>query len=133
MYLDEMELKASHLIRDRDTKFGRPFDLLFNAIGVDVTTLPIRSPNLNAYAERFVQTLQVECLDHFVVFGRKHLDYLLSEFVDYYHHHRPHQGIGNRLILRQGGEVCSQGEIDCEEKLGGLLKHYYRKAVRTGC
>ena len=84
---------------------------------------------MNSYAERFAQTLQVDCLDHFIILGKKHLDYLIQEFLEYYHKKRPHQGKGNELLIPPNSPRLTDGEIVCEERLGGLLKHYYRKAA----
>ena len=89
--------------------------------------LPPCSPNLNAYAERFIQTLKHECLSHFIVFGERHLNHLVDEFVDYYHTVRPHQGIENRTPIQSRDEPGS-GPVRCESRLGGVLKHYYRAA-----
>jgi putative transposase len=104
---------------------------------------PIRSPNLVALAERFVQTIKQECLDHFVVFGHKHMDLPCQEFKDYYHEERPHQGLENELVIKgsrtkklsksgaKRSEIVSIpiSEIRCKERLGGLLKSYSRKAA----
>ena len=90
--------------------------------------LAYRSPNLNAYVERFIQSIQVECLDHFLVFGEQHFDYLVSEYVTHYHEERPHQGLGNQLLSGQP-PPNDDGEIRCRTRLGGLLKHCYRAAA----
>ena len=66
-----------------------------------------------------IQTLQVECLDHFLVFGEKHFDYLVREYVEHYHTERPHQGVGNQLVLR--APPAGDGEVQCRTRLGGLL------------
>lgn len=130
MYCQFNGLEATHLLRDRDGKFPKIFDHTLRSGGVRVKKLPVRSPNLNAYIERFVQTLKHECLEHFVILGAKHLDYLAGEFVDYYHTRRPHQSMGNQPLLRLAdAESAEDGEVVCEERLGGLLKHYYRKAA----
>ena len=87
---------------------------------------------MNAYAERFVQTLRVECLDHFVVCGEKHLRYLVKEFVTHYHEERPHQGRGNVPLTIADDLPIVQfpaGKVECRERLGGLLRHYYRAAA----
>ncbi len=94
---------------------------------MDVRALAMRAPNTNAYVERFIQSLQVECLDHFLVFGEKHLDYLVREYVEHYHTERPHQSLGNRPI--SGEPPPSGGNISCRTRLGGLLKDYYRSAA----
>ncbi|MCC6679480.1 MAG: transposase [Phycisphaeraceae bacterium] len=82
---------------------------------------------MNAYAERWCQSLQVECLDHFIVLGEKHLNYLVSEYVAHYHKERPHQTLGNAPPMGLG--LPGEGEVVCRERLGGLLRHYYRKAA----
>jgi transposase InsO family protein len=85
---------------------------------------------MNAYAERWAQTLQTECLDHFIILGEQHLRYLVSEFGAYYNQHRPHQGVGNvPLAQASDGPPPEKGRVLCKERLGGLLRHYYRKAA----
>jgi len=129
IHLDEQGLKATHLLRDRDRKFTEKFDAIMKSQGAKVQRLPVRSPNLNAHAERWIQSLKNECLAHFLIFGRKHLDYLVHEFVDYYHRFRPHQGKGNELLLTPNSPPPTEGKVVCEERLGGLLKHYHRQAA----
>lgn len=62
--------------------------------------LPPRSPNLNAYAERFVRSIKEECLDRVVILGENHLRLLVREYVEHYHLERNHQGLDNRLLIR---------------------------------
>lgn len=131
-------MQVQTLMRDRDTKYQAPFDAAFESAGTEVKVGAYRSPNTNAYVERFIQTLQQECLDHFVVFGEEHMDNLVQEFVDFYHDERPHQGVGNVLPSRRGepeGEdgddkvaTLSMEDIRCASRLGGVLKHYHRTA-----
>lgn len=88
------------VLRDRDPRFTPEFDAILARAGVPMLKLTPGSPNLNAYAERWIQSIKHECLNHFIVFGQRHLRYLIDEYVDYYHTHRPHQGIGNKTINR---------------------------------
>ena len=95
-----------------------------------------RSPNTVAFVERFIQTLRQELLDHFIVFGERHLNHFCSVFVDYYHRLRPHQGKDNELLVAKRGrrkkvraKVISLSDVRCQQQLGGLLKHYYRSAA----
>ena len=127
MHVEETGLECSIVVHDRDAKFTRAFDGILNENGAKPNRLPPCSPNLNAYAERFVQTLKHECLNHFIVFGERHLNYLVAEFVDHYHTARPHQGIGNATPIPCRDGPCS-GPIRCESRLGGVLKHYHRAA-----
>lgn len=91
------------------------------------------APDLNAYAERLVQTPRTECLDHFPVCGEKHLRHRVKEFVAHYHAERPHQARGNvPLPVAEAADVGEppvlpfpSGEVGCHQRLGGFLKHYY--------
>lgn len=132
--MDDGKLPITHLIVDHDTKFSGSFDAIFEAEGAQVKRVGPLAPNMNAYAERFVQTLRVECLDHFVVCGEKHLRHLVKEFVAHYHEERPHQGRGNVPLTVADPDEPSvlpfpKGEVVCRERLGGLLKHYSRVAA----
>ena len=133
MVLQEQGETPTYLIRDRDTKFTKHFDEIFKTEGVRVQKLPKQSPNLNAYAERWIQSIKHECLDHFVVFGEDHLNHLVQEYVAYYHNERTHQRLGNRPPLKQDlpdeGQPIDTSQIVCRERLGGLLKHYERVAA----
>jgi putative transposase len=134
MDLAERGEKASYLIKDGDTKFAEKFGEVFRGEGIKVKRLPYRFPNLNAYAEMYVQTARVECLDNFVVFGERHLEYLLREYEAYYNTVRPHQGLRNRTIggaspLPQESESLDPTEVECDSRLGGLLRLYHRKAA----
>jgi len=134
IHLAERGEMIRHLIRDLDTKFVvSKFDQIFKTEGAKIVRIPPRSPNLNTYAERWIQSLQVEALDKFSPIGLKHLDYLVSEYVEYFNRERPHQGIGNVPI---GGDPPPElpdlkiGEaVHCDRRLGGVLKHYYRNAA----
>jgi transposase InsO family protein len=81
------------LIRDRDTKFSGPFDEVFRTEGVRIIKTPIRSPKANAFAERWVRTVRQECLDHVLVFGRRHLETVLREYSAHYNARRPHRSL----------------------------------------
>ncbi len=91
------------------------------AAGVEPMKLPPRSPNLNSHAERFVRSIKEECLNHLILFSEEQLRHVPSEYLEYYHHERIHQGINRIIEPRHGG---NDGEIICIERLGGLLKSY---------
>jgi len=77
-----------------------------------------------------VQTIQQECLDHFVVLGEKHLNHIIGEYMEHYHQERPHQSLGNAPpVATNVFTPPTDGEIACEQRLGGLLKHYHRQAA----
>ena len=117
------------LIHDRDPLFTKTFKKTLKAAGIRALKMPKQSPNLNAYSERFVQTIKNECTDKMILFGEKHLRHVLNEFVEHYHSERPHQGLGNQRIIGAGHASPAKGRIHCRERVGGLLKSYYRKAA----
>ena len=83
---------------------------------------------MNAVAERFVESAKSECLDRLVPLGEGHLRVAVREFVRHYHEERPHQGLDNELIAPKT-TVIGTGQMKCRERLGGLLKFYYREAA----
>jgi len=117
-----------YLIIDRDTKYSEQFRRLIRDNGTKVIRLPPRSPNLNAYAERFVRSIKDECLDRMIFVGQASLRRAVSEFMDHYHTERNHQGLKNRLIVA-GTMQATDGEVDRHARLGGTLNFYYRKAA----
>jgi transposase InsO family protein len=93
--VDGFLLGHRHLIMDRDPLFTRAFRAMLAASGVQSVRLPVRSPNLNAYAERFVRSIKSECLARVVSLGKRHLRELVHQYVSHYHLERNHQGLGN--------------------------------------
>jgi putative transposase len=123
---------SSYLIHDRDPLFTRQFRNLLSASGVEAVRLPARSPNLNAYAERFVRSIKSECLRRVNPLGERHLRLLVAEYVEHYHLERNHQGLDNMLIDRvekRAANDNSSAPIKCRERLGGTLRYYYRGAA----
>ena len=117
-----------HVILDRDPLYTAAFRRLLRDSGVSPLVLPAWSPNLNAFAERFVESAKSECLDRMVLLGEGHLRAAVREFVHHYHEERPHQGLDNELIAPTT-TVIGTGQMKCRERLGGLLKFYYREAA----
>ena len=116
------------LIHDRDPLFTNQFHEILKAADVTCKKLPVRSPNLNAYAERFVRSIKYECLNKMIFFSEKQLRYAVDQYIEYYNTERPHQGIGNVPITPAEKQLVV-GKIECKERLGGMLKHYHRKAA----
>src|SRR4051794_10705194 len=117
-----------YLIHDRDTLFTTEFQDILASVGVAAVKLPPQSPNLNAYAERFVRSIKESCLERLVFFGENSLRTAVREFVAHYLRERHHQGLGNRLVIPEIGEMGSKGAIRCRERLGGMLNYYHRAA-----
>ena len=97
--------------------------------GTKVARLPVRSPNLNAYAERFVLSIKSECLDRMVFFSEAALRRAIRSFMEHYHRERSHRGLGNRLIDPETEAGEGSGEVGRRERLGGMLRYYYRRAA----
>ena len=116
-----------YLIHDRDPLFTSEFRMILRASGVRTAKLPAQSPDLNAHAERFVRSIKEECLSQIIPLGERHLRRAVAEYTEHYHSERNHQGLGNELI--EQSPVEADGEIACRERLGGVLKHYYRRAA----
>lgn len=116
------------LIHDRDPLFTNAFCATLDRSGVCPVKLPPRSPNLNAYAERFVRSIKSECIAQVIPLGERHLRKAVSEYVEHYHSERNHQGLGNELI--ESGTETSHMDwpVQCRERLGGVLR-YYRQAA----
>jgi len=117
------------LLHDRDPLFSEAFRETLAATGVETVRLPARSPNLNAFAERFVRTIKESCLDRMILVGEGSLRRAVHEFVAHYHHERNHQGRDNLLLLPAVAATRGDAPLRCRERLGGLLKYYHRPAA----
>ena len=118
-----------YLIHDRDPLFTAEFQAIVGSVGVNCVKLPPQSPNLNAYAERFVRTIKESCLDRLILFGEDSLRTAVREFVAHYLRERHHQGLGNRLVIPEATPANSAGPIQRRQRLGGMLNYYYREAA----
>ncbi len=118
-----------YLILDNDSKFTWQFQRILQDVGVEVVHTAFQAPNMNAYAERWVSSVKSECLDQMILFGDRSLRRALREYVAHFHHERPHQGLGNELVVPPDGAGSPTGEVVVDERLGGLLRSYRRTAV----
>jgi len=110
-----------------DPLFTQRFNTILRSAGVKPIILPARSPNLNAYAERFVKSIRSECLDKMIFLGEEHLRATMGQYLIHYHQERNHQGLDNKLIAPD--VLVPIGQIRRRKRIGGLLKYYYRKAA----
>ncbi len=125
--LDETGRRLRFLVSDRDTKFTAGFDQIFASIGVEAIRTPIRSPKANAFAERWVRTVRQDCLDHLLVFSRRHLESILGEYIEHYNRARPHRG----LHLEQPVPrpiTSGSGKVIRRDILGGVIHEYHLAA-----
>lgn len=122
------EVTPRLLIHDRDTKFSRSFDAVFRSEGTQVLLTPFRTPNANAFAERWVRTVRQECLNHLLVLNEDHLRRVLKEYVLHYNTARPHQVIDQQIPIPQvipGSGNC----VGRRDRLGGIIHEYFRDAA----
>ena len=118
-----------YLLHDRDTKFTRSFRAILASGQVEPLASPALSPNLNAYAERWVRSVKEECLSKVILFGERSLRRALSNYVDHFHAERNHQGKGNVLLFPRATNQQREGPVRCRERLGGLPRYYHREAA----
>jgi putative transposase len=130
--LSERATPARFLIHDRDSKFSRAFDEVFQSEGVEIIRTPFRAPKANAFAERWVGTVRRDCLDWLLISSRKQLERVLHIYVDHYNTHRPHRAVG--LAAPTPGprlHVVGPGppnQLHRRDRLGGLIHEYTRAA-----
>ena len=119
-----------HLLHDRDSKFCWAFRAVLRDGGVHPIALPPRSPNLNAFAERWIRSAKEECLDRFIFFGAGSLTRALDNYVLHHQRERNHQGRENLIPFPSPDDRvgAADGEIVHRERLGGLLSFYHRRA-----
>lgn len=125
------EEKPAIVMHDKDSKFSKDFTDKLKSYGVRTNSLPKASPNLNGRVERIIGTLRWECLDKFIVFGKRHLDYLVSEFVDYYNTTRSSMVRDHLPPVRSEPEEVESLKLDQIEVRShvGLVKSFARKAA----
>ena len=122
---------CQYLIHDRDTKFCKSFCSIIRSGGMERLKSPPRSPNLNAFAERWVLSIKSECISGLIFFGEQSLLKALKEYTIYYHQERNHQGKDNRLLFPIAGNdpTKKDDEIKCRSRLGSVLNYYHREAA----
>ncbi|MEI8195775.1 MAG: integrase core domain-containing protein [Phycisphaerae bacterium] len=135
MWAEEQGIDIRFLIHDHDTKFTEAFDEAFQREDGGVVKTPIMAPIANCFIECWIGSLKRECLNLFYCFGLDQLDKIANAYVSYHNTVRPHQGLGNVPIPDRGQKAPAPqdiepvGQVGCQEWLGGILKHYYRKAA----
>ena len=122
-------LGQRYLLHDRDTNFCAGFRSILRAGGVEPVKLPARSPDLNAFAERWVRSVKEECLSKLILFGEASLRRALNQYLAHFHAERPHQGKGNVLLFPEPTDRARPANrVQCKQRLGGLLRYYARAA-----
>jgi putative transposase len=132
MRLDDEGVRARFLIRDRDSKFTHAFDEVFRSEGIRVIRAPVRAPRARAHAERWVGSLQRECLDRLLIVGRRHLESVVRVYAQHYNEHRPHRSLAQQPPLAKpppirearASEQVGLDRVRRRDRLAGLLHEY---------
>lgn len=127
--LGDRDRAARFLIGDRDSKFTASFDEVFRAESIEIIKTPVRAPRAKAFAERFVGTVRRECLDRILIFNRRHLEAVISEYLVHYNQHRPHRSLDQRPPLKATVAPVLVTDLDQQrlrrtDRLGGLIHEY---------
>jgi putative transposase len=120
-----------YLLHDRDAKFSASFTGILEAVGIKSVKLPPRIPNLNAHLERWHRSVKEECLSKLILFGEPSLRHALWSYTRHHHEERNHQGKDNVILFPRSEDRIGEptGDLRTRERLGGLLKFYYRAAA----
>ena len=120
-----------YLIHDRDTKFTDSFRAIIKSRDVEPLELPVRSPNLSAFAERWVKSVKDECLSKLILFREYSLRRALQEDLTHYYGERNYQGKDNLVLFptTTTDTHTAHGSVACRERLGALLRYYYQEAT----
>jgi transposase InsO family protein len=117
------------LVRDRAWQFTESFDAILASTGIKAVKIPPRSPRANTYAERFVLTARTEATDRMLIFGERHLRFVLAQYEAHYNGRRPHRS--RQLCPPRPDHPLadlSQNRIKRLPILGGLINEYERAA-----
>lgn len=128
--LENRKTTPRFLIHDRDSKFTQAFDTVFQSEGIHIIHTPFKTPNANAFAERWVRTVREECLDELLILNEPHLRRVLNTYHDYYNEARPHQGLKQQTPIPRK-QPNNTGVIQNREVLGGIIHDYYRSPSST--
>jgi putative transposase len=123
--LQEFNTDYACLIRDNDSKYTDSFDTVFESEGINIISTPFSATNANSFAERWVKTLRVKCLDNLLVVNDSNLRRALTEYVNYYNSRRPHQGLNQQTPIPSPPPEPS-GLIHRRKILGGIINDYFR-------
>lgn len=116
-----------YVIHDRDSKYCASFRNTLRCAGIKPIKLPVLSPNLNAYAERWIRSIKTECLNHLILIGKGSLEKALKQYLAHYNQERTHQGLNNSVLGKDTKIIHPQAQIKARSRLGGLLNYYYRE------
>jgi transposase InsO family protein len=127
--LNQLGVHARFLIHDHDANYGGGSDLVFEGDGMAVIRTPIAAPRANSHVERQIGLTRREWLDWLLILNRRHLERVLTEWLEHYNTARPHRGLDLRTPIARSDPVVTSGPVRCDERLGGLLREYSREPI----
>jgi len=122
---------ARFLLHDHDAKYGGGSDRVFAGDGVSVIRTPIAAPRANSHMERQIDSTRRQCLDWILILNRRHLERVLTEWIELYNQARPHRGLDLQTPIARSDPVVTSGPVRCRERLGGLLREYSSTPMST--
>ena len=130
MDLGDRAAQFALLIRDRDSKFTGMFDAVFASESIRILRTPVRAPQANAIAERWIGTLRRELLDRMLIINRRHLTAVLTEYMAHFNDHRPHRALNQAAPLRSLPPPAAPSQLHLRRRdlLGGLIHEYAQVA-----
>jgi len=130
MDLGDRAAQFTVLVRDRDSKFTSVFDAVFASEGIRILRTPVRAPQANTIAERWIGTARRELLDRLLIINHRHLMAMLTEYVAHLTHHRRHRALNQAAPLRPlpPPAVPSQPHVRRRDLLDGLIHEYTQVA-----
>ena len=123
---------CKYVLLDRDSKFCPVFRGMLRSAGLEPIRLPARSPDLNAYSERWVLSVKSECLSKRILLGERRRANALTQYMVHYHEERNHQGLANVIPFPNkdlNEEEGNWGPVQRHDRLGGLPKYYYSEVA----
>jgi putative transposase len=127
--LDHLGVPARFLIHDHDHKYDGGSDLVFKGAGMAAIRTPIAAPWANSHMERQIGSTRRECLDWLLILNRRHIERVLTDWLEHYNQARPHRGLDLQTPIAPSDPVVASGSVRCNERLGGLLREYSREPM----
>jgi transposase InsO family protein len=114
------------MIRDRGSTFTSAFDAVLADAGIQAVLCNVRTPRMNAIAERWIGGCRPELLDRTLIWNQSHLRRILREYATHHNLHRPHRALDAAAPLKPLPEPADLDEyrVRKQARVGGLINEY---------